>query len=335
MPLSIFERDGKIAVSSPYNRNFPPRARDLGGTWDSGRLLWLFDAREEHRVRALCEEVYGAGFKEAASSVPHYFGHRRRLRERIMEAGADTLPDYEMLEALLFAHDPRRDTKPLAKALIERFGGLPEVLEADPGALYDAGVSLAGAAALKLVREAAVRLARAELRSGPAIGSPDSLLDYCVTNIAHRKVEEFHILFLDRKNVLIKHEMQGRGTIDQTPVYVREVIRRSLELGASAIILVHNHPSGDPTPSGADLALTVEIVHAAKAIGITVHDHLIIGRGAHTSLRDMGFLDDPEAAPVVARSDQPSTKRRRSVGRQRTSERRGNGGRASAAAEDP
>jgi DNA repair protein RadC len=334
MPLSIFERDGKIAVSSPYNPRFPPRARELGGRWDAGRLMWLFDARDEERVRALCEEIYGPGFREAEPAGPHYLGHRRRLRTRIMEAGADALPDYELLEALLFAHDPRRDTKPLAKALIERFGGFPEVLEADPEALYDSGVSLTGAAALKLTREAAIRLARAQLRSGPVIGSFDKLLDYCVANIAHSKVEEFHILFLDRKNVLIKHERQGRGTVDHTPVYIREVIKRTLELGASAIILVHNHPSGDPTPSGADLALTVEIVNAAKSIGVSVHDHLIIGRGAHASLRDMGFLDDPVAIPAAVRSAQPATERKRGPGRQRSSHRRGNAGQVSIAAED-
>jgi len=334
VPLSIFERDGKIAVSSPYNPNFPRRARELGGTWDGGRLIWLFDARDEDRVRALCEEVYGPGFKEAVPAGPHYHGHRRRLRERIVEAGADALPDYELLEALLFAHDPRRDTKPLAKALIEKFGGFPEVLEADREALYDSGVSLAGTAALKLTREAAIRLARAPLRSGPVLGSSDKLLDYCVANIAHSKVEEFHILFLDRKNVLIKHERQGKGTVDHTPVYIREVIKRTLELGASAIILVHNHPSGDPTPSGADLALTAEIVQATKAIGIAVHDHLIIGRGAHTSLRDIGFLDTP-AIPAIARPEQLPGEQRRGVGHQRSPVRRGGSGRVRAAAEDP
>ena len=333
MPLSIFERDGKIAVSSPYDPKFPPRARELGGEWDRGRLIWLFDPRQEERVRALCAEVYGPGFAEAAPAGPHYLGHRRRLRERVMEAGAEALPDYELLEALLFAHDPRRDTKPLAKTLIERFGGFPEVLEADREALFDAGVSLAGATALKLTREAAIRLARAQLRAGPVLGSSDALLDYCATNIAHSKVEEFHILFLDRKNVLIKHERQGKGTVDHTPVYIREVIKRTLELGASAIILVHNHPSGDPTPSGADFALTAEIVQAAKAIGIAVHDHLIIGRGAHTSLRDIGFLDAP-AIPAVDRLDQRPGGRRRGAGRQESSTGRGGGGRISLAAED-
>ncbi|MGE0257299.1 MAG: DNA repair protein RadC [Alphaproteobacteria bacterium] len=334
MPLSIFERDGKIAVSSPYNPQFPARARELGGIWDRGRSVWLFDPRDEERVRALCEEVYGPGFRDAAPAGPHYHGHRRRLRERVIGAGAEALPDYELLEALLFAHDPRRDTKPLAKTLIEKFGGFPEVLEADPDLLFDAGVSLAGATALKLTREAAIRLARARLRAGPVLGSSDALLDYCTANIAHSKVEEFHILFLDRKNALIKHERQGKGTVDHTPVYIREVIKRTLELGASAIILVHNHPSGDPTPSGADMALTVEIVHAAKAIGIAVHDHLIIGRGTHTSLRDIGFLDAP-AIPAADRAERVPAERRRGAGRRRSPDRRGGSGRVAAAAEDP
>jgi DNA repair protein RadC len=250
-----------------------------------------------------------------------------------MEAGAEALPDYELLEALLFAHDPRLDTKPLAKALIERFGGFPEVLEADRDALFDVGVSLAGATALKLTREAAIRLARAQLRSGPVLGSSDKLIDYCTANIAHSKIEEFHILFLDRKNVLIKHERQGKGTVDHTPVYIREVIKRTLELGASAIILAHNHPSGDPTPSGADFALTAQIVQAAKAIGIAVHDHLIIGRGAHTSLREIGFLDDP-AIPADAPPDRRPAERRRGAGRQRSPVLRGAIGQVRAAAED-
>ncbi len=333
MALSIFERDGKIAVSSPYNPQFPPRARQLGGVWDAGRLIWLFDPRHEEGVRALCAEVYGPGFAEGAPAGPHYHGHRRRLRERVIEAGADALPDYELLEALLFAHDPRRDTKPLAKALIERFGGFPEVLEADREALFDAGVSLAGAAALKLTREAAIRLARAQLRSGPVLGSSDTLLDYCTTNIAHSKIEEFHILFLDRKNVLIKHERQGKGTVDHTPVYIREVIKRTLELGASAIILVHNHPSGDPTPSGADLALTAQIVQAAKAIGIAVHDHLIIGRGdayEPAGYRVPGCSGDPRRRTAGAGFRRATAY----AGRQRSPARLAGGGRVRAAAED-
>jgi DNA repair protein RadC len=226
----------------------------------------------------------------ASDASPHYHGHRERLRQRLIAAGADNLPDYELVEVILFASNPRGDVKPLAKDLLERFGGFAELLSADAEALADAGLGLAGIAALKSVREAALRLMRSELHQRPVVGSWDKLIDYCTAHIAHGTVEEFHILFLDRKNVLIKHEQQQRGTIDHTPVYPREVVKRALELQASALILVHNHPSGDPTPSKADIAVTKDIVKAAQPLGVTVHDHLIIGRGRHTSLRDLGLL---------------------------------------------
>jgi DNA repair protein RadC len=226
----------------------------------------------------------------ASDASPHYHGHRERLRQRLIAAGADNLPDYELVEVILFASNPRGDVKPLAKDLLERFGGFAELLSADADALADAGLGLAGIAALKSVREAALRLMRSELHQRPVVGSWDKLIDYCTAHIAHGTVEEFHILFLDRKNVLIKHEQQQRGTIDHTPVYPREVVKRALELQASALILVHNHPSGDPTPSKADIAVTKDIVKAAQPLGVTVHDHLIIGRGRHTSLRDLGLL---------------------------------------------
>jgi DNA repair protein RadC len=228
---------------------------------------------------------------EAADAAPHFHGHRQRLRERMLDAGADKLPEYELLELLLFANDPRRDMKPLAKALIDRFGDLAGVLSAEPAALAAvAGMRPAGVAALKAVREAALRLKWAEVREREVIGSWDKLIDYCSAQIAHSKVEEFHLLFLDRKNALIRHERQQRGTVDHTPVYVREVIKRALELTASALILVHNHPSGDPTPSKADIAVTRDIAKAGAAVGITLHDHVIIGRGAHTSLKDLGLI---------------------------------------------
>ena len=225
-----------------------------------------------------------------ADATPHYYGHRERLRQRLIAAGADNLPDYELVEVILFASNPRADVKPLAKDLLDRFGGIAALLSADPEALASAGLGLAGIAALKAVREAALRLMRSELQERPVVGSWDKLIDYCTAHIAHGKVEEFHILFLDRKNVLIKHERQQRGTIDHTPVYPREVVKRALELQASALILVHNHPSGDPTPSQADIAVTKDIVKAAQPLGVTVHDHLIIGRGRHTSLRDLGLI---------------------------------------------
>jgi DNA repair protein RadC len=231
------------------------------------------------------------GLKETISAPPHFHGHRQRLRERLIAGGAENLPDYELMEVLLFAGNPRGDTKPLAKDLIERFGGFAEALSADPDDLLQVpGLGVAGTAALKSVREAALRLMKAELRDRPIISSWDKLIDYCRAHIAYGKVEEFHILFLDRKNALLKHEQQQRGTIDHTPVYTREVVKRALELGASALILVHNHPSGDPTPSKADIAVTKDIVNAGKPLGVTVHDHVVIGRGRHTSLRDMGLL---------------------------------------------
>lgn len=231
------------------------------------------------------------GLNDAAAAPPHFHGHRQRLRERLIAGGAENLPDYELMEVLLFAGNPRGDTKPLAKDLIERFGGFAAALSADPDDLLQVpGLGVAGTAALKSVREAALRLIKAELRERPVIGSWDRLIDYCRAHIAYGKVEEFHLLFLDRRNALIAHEQQQRGTIDHTPVYTREVLKRALELGASALILVHNHPSGDPTPSKADIAITKEVVNAAKPLGVTVHDHVIIGRGRHTSLRDMGLL---------------------------------------------
>jgi len=227
---------------------------------------------------------------EASTDTPHYHGHRGRLRQRLIAAGADNLPDYELLEVILFASNPRGDVKPLAKDLLERFGGFAELLSAEPDALASAGLGLAGIAALKAAREAALRLMRSQLHERPVVNSWDKLVDYCTAQIAHGKVEEFHILFLDRKNVLIKHERQQRGTIDHTPVYPREVIKRALDLGAAALILVHNHPSGDPTPSKADIAVTQDIKKAAAPLGVALHDHVIIGRNGHTSLRDLGLI---------------------------------------------
>jgi DNA repair protein RadC len=309
MPLSIVEEDGHIAVRSPYHPNFPARARGLGGRWDAARRVWVFDARDHDRVKSLCNEIYGADgmaygtlpdamgrggnrnqFADAAGAVPHYYGHRQRLRQRLVDAGAESLPDYELLEMLLFAANPRGDVKPLAKALLARFGGFAETVSAVPDALFEAGLNLAGIAALKSVREAALRLMRSELQERPVVNSWDKLIDYCTAQVAHNTVEEFHILFLDRKNVLIKHERQQRGTVDHTPVYTREVVKRALELGASALILVHNHPSGDPTPSKADIAVTQDIKKAAAPLGVVLHDHVIIGRNSHTSLRDLGLI---------------------------------------------
>jgi DNA repair protein RadC len=231
------------------------------------------------------------GLDEAEGKAPHFHGHRQRLRQRLLDAGANTLPDYELLEVLLFANDPRHDMKPLAKGLLGRFGDLAGVLSADAATLAAiAGMRPAGIAAFKAVREVALRLKWADVHKRDVINSWDKLIDYCSAHIAHSQVEEFHLLFLDRKNALLKHEPQQRGTIDHTPVYVREVVKRALELQASALILVHNHPSGDPTPSKADIAVTRDIAKAAAPLGVALHDHVIIGRGRYTSLQALGLL---------------------------------------------
>ncbi len=212
------------------------------------------------------------------------------MRQFLIVAGAENLPDHELLEIMLFNSNPRADAESLAEELLDRFGSLAEVLSAEPEALAAAGLSVSAIAGVRLVREVALRFMRAELHDRPLVESWDKLINYCSARIAYSKVEEFHILFLDRKNALIRDERLQRGTIDHTPVYPREVIKRALELGASALILVHNHPSGDPNPSKADIAVTKDIVKAAAPLGVTVHDHLIIGRGRHTSLRDLGLI---------------------------------------------
>jgi DNA repair protein RadC len=218
-------------------------------------------------------------------------GHRERLRARFAKGGADAMPDYELLELTLFAAIPRRDTKPLAKALLKRFGSFAEVIAAPRTRLMEIeGVGESVANHLKIVEAAAQRLAKTQVMGRPALSSWTSLLDYCTATMARCDKEEFRILFLDRKNVLIADEVQNKGTVDHAPVYPREIIKRALELSSSAIILVHNHPSGDPTPSKADIAMTREIVTAAKALGISVHDHLVIGRAGHSSFKSLGLL---------------------------------------------
>jgi DNA repair protein RadC len=222
---------------------------------------------------------------------PHYHGHRQRLRQRLIEAGPGTLPDYEILEVLLFAANPRGDTKPLAKTLIDKFGSFAGVINAPKEALLAVdGVGDAALAQFAIAREAALRLLRAEVKDRPVLTSWQKLVDYCSANLAWEPTERFHILFLDRKNALIKDEAQQKGTVDHTPVYPREVVKRALELGASALIMVHNHPSGDPTPSKADIEVTKEVAKAAALLGVTLHDHLIIGKGRHTSLRSLGVI---------------------------------------------
>jgi DNA repair protein RadC len=231
-----------------------------------------------------------SGTRFAVAEPKSRLGRRRRLRRRVLAEGAEGLADVELLETLLFAAQPRGDVRPLAKTLLSRFRGLPAVMAAEAGALLKAGLNGAGIATIKVSREAALRVARTELQKRPVINSSDKLIDYCSAHAAYSPVEEFHVLFLNRKNILIGHERQQRGTIDHTPVYPREVIKRALELDASALILVHNHPSGDPTPSKADIAVTQEIKKAAGLLGVALHDHLVLARNRHVSLRDLGLL---------------------------------------------
>ncbi len=213
-------------------------------------------------------------------------GHRERLRERFLQGGAEALADYEMLELLLFRAIPRRDVKPIAKMLLKRFGSFGEVVAAPAARLKE--VEFIGDAAvteLKIVEAAARLLSRETMRKRLTLGAFAQVLEYCRGAMAFLGTEEFRVIFLDKKNGLLADEVQGRGTVDHTPVYPREIIRRALELNCSAIILVHNHPSGDPTPSSADIVMTQNIASLAKPLGITVHDHLIIGRNGHSSLR--------------------------------------------------
>jgi len=227
---------------------------------------------------------------ETRDDKPHYLGHRRRLRDRFLADGGAGFPDYELLEFLLTLAIPRRDTKPLAKALIDRFGSFAEVNAASPEQLAEFDISEATIAALKVVEASAVRIAQRQAVGKPVLSSWQKVLDYCHAAMARRPEEHFRILFLDRKNKLIKDEEQQSGTVNHAPVYPREVMKRALELGASAIIMVHNHPSGDPTPSAADVAMTHEVRDVGQKLGVTLHDHLIIGREGHASLKALGLI---------------------------------------------
>ncbi|MBV9076553.1 MAG: DNA repair protein RadC [Methylobacteriaceae bacterium] len=227
----------------------------------------------------------------APEAVPHYLGHRERLRARFEEAGGDSLPDYELLELVLFRSIPRRDVKPIAKELIRRFGSFAEVLAAPVHRLREVdGVGDGVVLDLKIVEASARRIARGAVASRPVLSSWSSVIEYCRTAMAFADREQFRLLFLDKRNALIADEVQQSGTVDHTPVYPREVVRRALELSATAVILVHNHPSGDPTPSNADIQMTRQIVEVAKPLGIIVHDHIIVGREGHASLKGLRLI---------------------------------------------
>jgi DNA repair protein RadC len=226
-----------------------------------------------------------------AGGVPHFHGHRDRLRARFREQGPAALADYELLEMALYRAIPRGDTKPLAKALLKKFGTLTEVLAAPRERLKELeGVGDRAVDELKLIRAFAERTAGEAVRKRPVLSSWSALLAYCRAAMAFEEREQFRIIFLDKRNTLIADEVQQMGTVDHTPVYPREVIRRALELSATAVILVHNHPSGDPTPSRADIQMTETIVDVGKPLGIVVHDHLIIGRDGHTSFKALALI---------------------------------------------
>ena len=222
-----------------------------------------------------------------AEAPPHYHGHRERLRERFREAGADALSDYELLELLLFRALPRRDVKPLAKSLLEQFGSFAEVYRraGSSGLPRSKGSAMPRITELKIVQAAASRFLRGAVNKRPVLSSWSTVLDYCRSAQAFADREQFRVLFLDKRNQLIADEVQQIGTVDHTPVYPREVVKRALELSATAIILVHNHPSGDPTPSRADIQMTQQIIAVAQPLGIAVHDHIIVGKEGHASLR--------------------------------------------------
>ncbi|MDE2363047.1 MAG: DNA repair protein RadC [Hyphomicrobiales bacterium] len=221
----------------------------------------------------------------------HYLGHRQRLRDRFMEAGDDALADYELLELILFRAIPRRDVKPLAKALVKKFGSLAETIGARPERLREVeGLSENAIVDFKVVHAASRRLGRQSLQNRPVMSSFKDVIDYCRSAMAYSDREEFRVLFLDKRNVILADEVLSTGTIDHTPVYPREIVKRALELSSTALILAHNHPSGDPTPSKADIRMTEDIVAAAQMMGIVVHDHLIIGRHGHASFKGLRLI---------------------------------------------
>ncbi len=265
--------------------------RDAGGAWNRLDQCWEFAGEDPtpkiEAALATAPVGHNSGFAEPR---PHYHGHRGRVRDRVLKAGVESLPDYELLELLLFYAIDRIDTKPLAKRLLERFGTLGDVFAAEPAQMREFEIDQRTLVLFRALRETGRRLAERKVKDMPVLTNWQQLIDYCHTALAHEKTEQFRILFLDRKNVLIADEVQQRGTIDHTPVYPREVVKRALTLNAAALILVHNHPSGDPKPSREDIEMTREVRTAADALGISIHDHLVIGRKGHASFRSLGLL---------------------------------------------
>ena len=222
---------------------------------------------------------------------PHYLGHRARLRERFIGPGGEAIADYELLELILFSARPRGDVKPLAKTLLKQFGSFAEVIHAEESQLRNVDeVGDAVIAALKTIRVATQRLIKSEISDQPVIQSWSALMDYCKLAMGNKKIEEFRVLFLNHRHALIADEVMQQGTINHTPVYPREIVKRALEHGAAALILLHNHPSGDPTPSKADIDITQKIIEAANTVSVAVHDHVIITKTGHYSFKSFGVI---------------------------------------------
>ena len=268
--------------------------RDAGGTWNKLDQCWEFSGEDPTAKLAAALETApaAAGHNSGGtdSERPHYWGHRGRVRERVLKAGVEPLADYELLELLLFYSIERVDTKPLAKKLLDHFGTLGDVFAAEAAQLREFEIDQRTLVHFRAMREVGRRLTERKVKDMPVLTNWQQLIDYCHAALAHEKTEQFRILFLDRKNVLIADEVQQRGTVDHTPVYPREVVKRALALNASALILVHNHPSGDPKPSRDDIEMSREIKAAAETLGIAIHDHLVIGRKGHASFRSLGLL---------------------------------------------
>lgn len=267
--------------------------REAGGKWNALERVWIFSGDDPSKALAetLRNHPLPAPDTKNKTKKPHYHGHRERLRKRFMQASANSLADYELLELLLFQCIPRVDVKPLAKQLIEKFGSLGGVLAADITRLSDfPKISFATLVHLKALYELSQRIAHEQIEEQPVLGSWGKLIAYLRTSMAHEPTERFHVLFLNAKNVLIADEVQQVGTVNHTPVYPREVIKRALDVGATALILVHNHPSGDPTPSNADIDMTQAIAAAGEKLDIVLHDHIIMSKNGYISFKDMGLV---------------------------------------------
>lgn len=272
--------------------------RELGGEWDRIHHIWRFTATDPRPalITRLSANDAPGGLSDSAvqtqlTNRPSYWGHRERLRERFLAGADDALPEYELLELLLFFSIPRADTKPLAKELLREFGSLASVLHASADRLAEfAPINQHTLALFKAVRAMAGHLAREEVTEAPVLTNWKKLIAYLRSTMAHRNVEQFRVLFLDRRNVLIADEVQHQGSIDHTPVYPREVVKRALALDASALIMVHNHPSNHPAPSPADIEMTRTVRKALAGVGVVLHDHVIVSRKGHTSFKQMCLL---------------------------------------------